>query len=599
MHNFLEEFKKNNLLKVIDERVDINLEIAHISYIEAKKKDSKVLLFTNVFDGDKKLQYPVVTNTFANEKALKIIFKDELENIASRLRDTLKPKCPNSLRQKFDLLLNLLELKEIFPKYVKNGDVKDIKIFKNINLFELPILKTWEDDGGRFITMGQVYLKDLDGSENLGMYRLQVRNKNELLVHFQVHKDGARIFDEYKRANKKMPIAVAIGGDPLYIWCAQAPMPRGIFELLLYGFLRKKRANLIKCETNEIFIPNDCDFVIEGEIDPNEFALEGPFGDHTGFYTPIDFFPVMKVRAITHKKDPKFIACVVGKPPLEDKFMGLATERIFLPLLQNINPDLIDYKMPENGCFHNLILAKMKVEYKKASIKLMHTLLGTGQMSFVKHMIIAPSNAPDLKDIDKFSDFVLNNISYKSFIFSEGIADELDHSSEYCYSSKLLIDATTNNSLDLNLKILKDEELLKSFKSICKDIISLHQIKTDSLNPITLISIDKKEKIKDIFKKLLIFKDHFSILIFTSQNNSVYNLYMSVWRITNNIDAKRDIFIEDKRVCIDATNKSEKIDNFKRDWPKEVACNKDVIKSLIARNLIKDDKELFEKFEII
>ena len=255
------------------------------------------------------------------------------------------------------MLSQLLSLKSVFPKKLsKRGACQEI-IKKNdeINLYDLPALTTWEQDAGAFITMGQVYSQSVDGKrKNLGMYRLQIHSENRLGLHFQIHKDSNHFLSEYKKAGQKMPISIAIGGDPLYTWCATAPLPHGIYELFLYGFVRKKRAQLVKSITNDLYVPYDADIVIEGFADPDELCPEGEFGDHTGYYTPKEDYPVLEVTAITQKKKPIFLATVVGKPPLEDKFMGYPTERIFLPLLKTTAPDLIDYYMPENGVFHNL-----------------------------------------------------------------------------------------------------------------------------------------------------------------------------------------------------------------------------------------------------
>ncbi|WP_086227380.1 menaquinone biosynthesis decarboxylase [Campylobacter devanensis] len=598
MHYYINLLKENNLLKIIEAPCDIDLEIAHISYIEVKKDNSKAILFTNPINKNGDKFHPVITNIFGSFKALELIFGRDVDNIAKEIAALLKPKKPNSMREKFDFFSYLLGLKSIFPKRLKGKGICQECEFKEPNLYKLPVLKTWDDDGGAFITMGQVYTKALNGTtQNLGMYRLQVHSQNELGMHWQIHKDGAHFFHEYKKAGMKMPVSVAIGGDPLYIWCGQAPLPKNIFELMLYGFIRKKPAKLVKSLTNDIYVPFDADFIIEGFVDPNELKDEGRFGDHTGYYTPIEPFPVMKVSKITHKKNPIFAATVVGKPPLEDKYMGYATERIFLPLLQTTAPDLIDYKMPENGVFHNLILAKFNNLYPAHAQQLMHAFWGVGQMSFVKHAIFVPSNAPDLDDYENLAKFVLNKFSPKSCLITSGVCDQLDHASpNSCYGGKLGIDASIDYAT-LAPSVISNTELLDKFKKISSDILEVYQYFTDTKNPICMVKVDKKSNLKSLFNSLLTLKKHFKIIIFTDIDSRIDNPYMMVWRITNSIDAQRDIYIDDEQICIDATRKTID-DGYTKEWPKETNCNQEVVKNLIDRGLIDNDTKLFEKFEI-
>lgn len=598
MEKYINLLKKNNLLKIIDKPCDIELEIAHISYIEVKKDDSKALIFTNPTNKNGDKFPPVITNIFGSFKALEIIFGRDISDISDEISALLKPKKPNSLKEKIDFFGYLLSLKSIFPKRLKGKGICQECEFKEPNLYKLPVLKTWDDDGGAFITMGQVYTKALNGTtQNLGMYRLQVHSQNELGMHWQIHKDGAHFFHEYKKAGIKMPVSVAIGSDPLYIWCGQAPLPKNIFELMLYGFIRKKPAKLVKSLTNDIYVPFDADFVIEGFVDPNELRDEGKFGDHTGYYTPIEPFPLMRVTKITHKKNPIFSATVVGKPPLEDKFMGYATERIFLPLLQTSVPDLIDYKMPENGVFHNLILAKFNSLYPAHAQQLMHAFWGVGQMSFVKHAIFVPSDAPNLEDYKNLAKFVLDRFSPKSCLITSGICDQLDHASpNSCYGGKLGIDASIDNATQAP-NILSDAELLSKFQKIVPNILEVYQYFTQTKNPICMVKIDKKSNLKPLFSSILALREHFKIVIFTDSDARLDNPYMMTWRITNSIDAQRDIFIDNEQIIIDATRKNID-DNYTKKWPKETNCNKNIVNNLIKRGLIDNDTKLFEKFEI-
>ncbi|HED8254664.1 TPA: menaquinone biosynthesis decarboxylase [Campylobacter jejuni] len=599
MKEFIQILKENDLLRVIEEPVDVDLEIAHLAYIEAKKGEKgKALLFKNPIDKklNKQYKFPVLMNTFCNEKALNLAFGRDYEEVAEEISKLTKLHIPTNFKAKMDFFMNLLSFKNVPPKRLKkNKALYDYEILNSLE--ELPMLKTWEDDAGRFITMGQVYTQNLDKTQNnLGMYRLQMSDKNELLMHWQIHKDGANFYHEYKNAGfKKMPVSIAIGGDPLYIWCSQAPLPKGIFELLLYGFIKKTPAKLTPCE-NGIFVPYDSDVVIEGYVDLEEFKIEGPFGDHTGFYTPAELFPVMKVEKIYAKKDAIYQATVVGKPPLEDKIMGLGTERIFLPLLQTSVPDLIDYNMPENGVFHNLILAKIDAKYPAHAQQIMHAFWGVGQMSFVKHAIFVDKNAPSLKDYDALILYILNRFDTKKILISEGICDQLDHASpNACFGGKAGLDACEETQVE-ELEILEDEKLLELFKTKV-ELLNLKQFYKESRSPIVCILLDKKEKIEQSFNKLLEFKKHFRILVFLDAENKLENPYMLVWRVVNNIDAKRDIFIKEKRLGVDASAKGE-AEGYLRVWPKQTDCTKSVIEDLILRNILENNPELFNKFEI-
>ena len=599
MKEFIQILKENDLLRVIEEPVDVDLEIAHLAYIEAKKGEKgKALLFKNPIDKklNKQYKFPVLMNTFCNEKALNLAFGRDYEEVAEEISKLTKLHIPTSFKAKMDFFMNLLSFKNIPPKRLKkNKALYDYEILNSLE--ELPILKTWEDDAGKFITMGQVYIQNLDKTQNnLGMYRLQMSDKNELLIHWQIHKDGANFYHEYKNVGfKKMPVSIAIGGDPLYIWCSQAPLPKGIFELLLYGFIKKTPAKLTPCE-NEIFVPYDSDVVIEGYVDLEEFKIEGPFGDHTGFYTPAELFPVMKVEKIYAKKDAIYQATVVGKPPLEDKIMGLGTERIFLPLLQTSVPDLIDYNMPENGVFHNLILAKIDAKYPAHAQQIMHAFWGVGQMSFVKHAIFVDKNAPSLKDYDALIPYMLDRFNTKKILISEGICDQLDHASpNSCFGGKAGLDACEEIQVE-ELEILEDEKLLELFKTKV-ELLNLKQFYKESKSPIVCILLDKKEKIEQSFDKLLEFKKHFRILVFLDAENKLENSYMLVWRVVNNIDAKRDIFIKEERLGVDASAKGE-AEGYLRAWPKQTDCTKSVIEDLILRNILENNPDLFNKFEI-
>lgn len=604
MKNTINLLRKNGELKVINDELDIYLEIPHLAYAEVKKKDGgKALLFTNVIDKKSGTRFvePVMMNVFGSYKRCELLFGRSIESVADEITKLLHMKPPAGFKDKLSMAGELFALKNIFPKRLKGeGACQKIKYLEDdIDLHNIPVLITWEQDGGPFITMGQVYTQSLDGEMvNLGMYRLQVYDKNHLGMHWQIHKDSSHFFDQYQKAGKKMPVSVAIGGNPLYTWCATAPLPYGVNELLMYGLITKKPARLVKSLTTPLYIPEDVDYVIEGWVDTGDSKVEGPFGDHTGYYTLEEPYPVMEVSAITTRKDRTYLATVVGKPPLEDKYMGWATGRIFLPLLKTTAPDLIDYHMPENAGFHNLIFAKMQPLYKGHAKQFMHAFWGAGQMSFVKHAVFLDENAPRLDNYGALTTYILDRFTPKSLFISEGILDALDHSSpESLVGGKLGIDSTGAHKVEAPT-LLGDEELLEKVKELIPDAVNLHQFMRRTKNPITVISVNKTKNAKQYFDALKELSEYLRIVVFVDDvKNDVYNPYMLVWRVTNNMDALRDVYISGLMVGVDGTNKTE-LDGFTREWPDDVDCTPSVVESLKQRGIWDLDDKIYNQFQL-
>jgi len=326
--------------------------------------------------------------------------------------------------------------------------------------------------------------------------------------------------------------------------------------------------------------------------------VEGPFGDHTGYYTLEEPYPMMKVSAITHKKRPVFLATVVGKPPLEDKFMGWATERVFLPLLKTTASDLIDYHMPENGVFHNLILGKMKPLYKGHAKQFMHAFWGTGQMSFVKHAIFVNDDAPRLSNYEPIVSYILNRFHTSRVLITEGITDALDHSSpEALIGGKLGLDCTGAPMIEAP-ELLNDDVLLEKLKACDEDISGVRQYMRRTNNPITVISVNKTKPIKEVFEKIKGLKANLRVIAFVDvDKNDLDNAYMLVWRVVNNIDAQRDFYLFDDMIGIDGTNKNS-IDGFTREWPGDVECSSSVLETLDKRGLIDLKNEIFNKYQL-
>lgn len=607
-HKLIEFLQSHNELTIIDEPLDIYLQIPQLAYLEVKKPTSKALLFTQPIcaKSGRSFDIPVLMNIFGSHQRLNLLLDKPIADIAKALQNLLAFKPPKGIKQVFHKFQELYALRYAFPKYTKKrGLCQEIVQTEHINLFDLPILTTWEHDGGAFITMGQVYTQNLQGTQkNLGMYRLQVYDEKHLGLHWQIHKDSQHFFHQYKQAGQKMPVSIALGGDPLYIWCGQAPLPMGIFELMLYGFIRAQKPLLCPCITNPLFVPYDVDIVIEGWVDPTQMRDEGPFGDHTGFYTPIESYPVLEVSAITMRKKPIFPATIVGKPPLEDKYMGYLTERVFLPLLQTTAHGLVDYHMPENGVFHNLIFAKIKPQYPSHAQQIMHNFWGVGQMSFVKHAIFVDENAPELTDYAALGTYILNRFSPDKLLITEGICDALDHSSpQFARGGKLGVEAIAPVNKP-HFNALSDGALWEKCAPLFPNAIALKQYFTNTPNPICIVGVEKKGHIFSALKEQLeafaTLQDCLSIVIFVdSCKNNLTNPYMLTWRIVNNIDAKRDIFIAHHLVFIDATDKGA-CDGHLREWPKDTNCSPAVIDILRQKGLIDDiDDTFLEHFGIL
>ncbi len=441
LHEFIRILEKNNDLRRVSTPVDRILEIAEIAD-RMVKKEGPALLFENV----KGYNFPVLINMFGSNKRILQVFEVEsLDDTAKRIAEIIDPEIPTNFFEKIKSLSKLKKLADYMPRIVKNAKCKEVIIDKPPLLDILPVLKTWPEDGGPFITLPLVFTKDPEtGSTNVGMYRMQVYDDASCGMHWHIHKDGARHFRKYKELGRKIPVSVVIGSDPAVIYSATAPLPPDIEEMMFAGFLRGEAVDLVKCETNGIYVPANAEFVLEGYIDPAEdFRLEGPFGDHTGYYSLEDFYPVFHVTIITHRKDAVYPATIVGKPPMEDCYIGKATERFFLPAIKKIFPEIIDINLPFEGIFHDLAFISIKKSYPGHAKKIMHGIWGLGLMMFTKIIVILDEDV-NVQDRSEVIWRICNNIDPKRDItFVEGPIDVLEHASDIPnYGSKMGIDAT-------------------------------------------------------------------------------------------------------------------------------------------------------------
>ncbi|MGL6021623.1 MAG: menaquinone biosynthesis decarboxylase [Chitinophagaceae bacterium] len=600
LEKFISILEKNDELIRIKQFVSCDLEITEIAdRFNKSTTNNKALLFENTGTS-----FPLLINAFGSEKRMCLAlginqFSDIAEEMQQLFKKFTTPK--KSFFDKLRLLSELQKFSQWMPSIQKNKGVCQDIIIKNPDLSLLPILKCWPKDGGRYITLAMVNTLDpITHIRNVGMYRMQVLSKNDTGMHWQRHKVGAKHFEEYKKLGKRMPVAVCLGGDPIYTYTSTAPLPEQVDEYILAGFLRKKKVSLVPCITQpEIYVPEDVDFVLEGYVDHQEpLVWEGPFGDHTGFYSLADYYPKFHITAITHKKNAIYPATIVGIPPQEDKYLGLATERIFLqPLRLAICPELEDMHMPVEGVFHNLVLNKIEKTYPGHATKVMNALWGAGQMMFTKVHIISDVKGVELTDYFSFAKECFQHFNpAKDFLITHGPADVLDHSSRKLgFGGKIGFDATQKTEEEIF-----PEYLFPKVQDIHKTTVFenplIIDVNTDLLSkniPCLLVSVQKKKAIDIVeIHKWLMNKNEMTgikMIVYTDANVNIHNLSGLMWIVLNNIDAERDIFVFEKEIqsnkktaciAIDGTMKTKNIDGFDRDWPNIVVSDPETINKI-------------------
>jgi 4-hydroxy-3-polyprenylbenzoate decarboxylase len=470
--DFVEGLEKSGELNRISQPVATELEITELANREMKSPaGGKALLIEKPTINGEVSPFPVAINTLGSWKRMAMSMgADSVDDVAAELGALLKAKPPTNFRETVKLLGAALEMRHAKPKRVRSGPCKEIihKVegaqpraeswppapdWKNPasfrsslpTLLNLPILKCWPLDAGRFITLPCVVTQDPDtGERNVGMYRIQIYDERTAGMHWQLQKVGARHGRRYYETGTRMPVAIFLGGDPVFPFAATAPLPDGLDEFLLAGYLRKKSIELVKCETSDLEVPAEADVVIEGYVDPREpLREEGPFGDHTGYYTLPEPYPVFHITAITHRKDALYPATIVGIPPMEDFYMGGASVKLFLPVFKMNFPEIVDIALPAEGVFHNLVFVSIRKTYPMQAYKIMHGLWGMGQMMFTKYIIVVDHDVNVHNTSDVLFRLCANTDPQRDSIFTKGPADVLDHAtSEIAVGSKLGIDAT-------------------------------------------------------------------------------------------------------------------------------------------------------------
>jgi 4-hydroxy-3-polyprenylbenzoate decarboxylase len=442
LRDFIGALEKNGELKRIPFEVDPYLEITEFADRSVKNGGPALL-----FEKPKGSSVPVLINAFASMRRMEIALEvDSVDEVARRISEYLEMRMPEGLLGKLKMLPKLAEMGSFFPKIVSGGACKEWIRRDNFSLREFPVLHCWPDDGGPFITLPLVFSKNPEtGKRNCGMYRMQVFDERTTGMHWQTHKQGA---EHYRRrlkegAGKRMDVAVAIGADPAVIYSAILPLPPDLDEMMIAGFLRGKPVEMVRCETCDIEVPANAEIVLEGYVELGELRTEGPFGDHTGYYSLAGEYPVFHVTCITQRKNPIYAATIVGQPPMEDFYMGKAIERIFLPLLRMQIPEIRDMCMPAEGVFHNLMLVSIRKSYPGQARKVMHAIWGLGQAMFTKCIVLVDEDV-DVQNASEVAWRALNNIDPQRDIeFALGPIDSLDHASRLQdFGSKMGVDAT-------------------------------------------------------------------------------------------------------------------------------------------------------------
>ncbi len=601
---FIDALDRAGELLRVKTYVDPRLEMAEITDRISKSGDGgKAILFENTGN-----EFPVLMNAYGSEKRMGMALGvQHLDDVAKEIENLFKllTKPKESIIDKLNLLPKLGQFASWMPKVKKGRGTCQEVVMENPDLGKLPVITCWPKDGGPFITLPVIHTKDINtGIRNVGMYRMQVFGPTLTGMHWHKHKVSAKHYNGYKLAGKRMPVAVALGGDPVYAYSATAPLPENVDEYMLAGFLRKKKVELVKCISQpELEVPADADFVIEGYVDPHdELIWEGPFGDHTGYYSLPDWYPRFHVTCITHKKKPVYPATIVGIPPQEDAWLGKATERIFLaPIKMTMVPEIIDMEMPVEGVFHNLVIAKIKKAFAGQGQKVMYAMWGAGQMMFNKILVIADELA-NIQDYTSLAQQVFKNLDVsKDVIFATGPMDVLDHScSKMGFGGKMCIDGTRKfeeeleeqHQLQTINQTIDQAHLLSAFPEIASVNTALPGIGIPCL--IIAVRKNKKGHVKELHERIctqVAAIESIKMILYVEYNVNPANLPVALWRFCNNLDPKRDNFLFEypsaaqpgKTFCclgLDGTRKTKEWDNFQRDWPNIIVADDATIKAV-------------------
>ena len=586
LRSFVAALEKRGELLRIKELVSAELEITEIAD-RMVKQGGPALLFENVVGKD----FPLVIGLYGTRERMALALgAKSLDAIGDRIRDLLDVKLGGGL---FGLASNLPKLKELAslpPKRVRGGPVQEV-VWRGdeVDLTRLPVLTCWPGDGGPFITLPLVISKDPEtGEKNIGMYRMQVYDKNTTGMHWQRHKTGARHLEKAKKLGQRLEVAVALGGDPALTYAATAPIPPipGINEFSLTGFLRGKSIELTKGVTVDLEVPAHAEFVLEGYIDPREpWRTEGPFGDHTGFYTLQDLYPVFHVTAITMRRDPIYPATIVGRPPMEDAYLIEASERIFLVPAQLILPEVVDYHLPPAGIAHNLVNVVIKKEYPGQAYKVANGLIGLGQMMFAKVLLVTDERVKPQEHLNFWRTVLKNAVPGRDSQFAKGPIDVLDHSSRsWSYGSKLIIDGTIKHDEEgENARWTPNSERGQAELPEHPDVLAQHQPAGGFWFLITRKERARQGRDLAAWAAAQPEAEGVRLIAVLDHETDPQDFEDCIWTLLNNIDPERDVQILDGLLAggqgptfaVDGTPKL-KTEGFSREWPEKITMTGEI-----------------------
>lgn len=576
LQSYIKALDDKKELAHIYEEVDAELEITEIAD-RLSKAYGKGLICHKV----KGSPYPLAINLMGTYDRLNLgLGVNHLDEIAAEIEDFMNLSAYVTLMGKIKAIPKLAPLPFIFPRKVQKAPCQEV--IEEPNLDQLPILKCWPQDGGKYITLPLVFTKDPEnGQQNVGMYRLQVYDKKTTGMHWHLHKDGREIYEKYRKLGKKMPVSVAIGCDPTVIYAATAPLPKMIDEMIFAGYLKKRPIELVKCVTNDIYVPAHAEFILEGYVDLDELRTEGPFGDHTGYYSLSDLYPVFHLEKVTRKANPVYPTTIVGKPPMEDCYLGKATERIFLPLMKFQCPEMVDMDFPLEGVFHNCAIVSIKKAFPKHANKVLYALWGLGQMMYTKMIIIVDEDV-NVHDYQAVAQAVIKEVNDPShLIVTEGPLDALDHASARAFQGyRLGVDATRKSPLEKGVSG-------GSLKAQANE----HPAGAKSLNEaLQIIKVDKtnhNSALADMEAHMASVKSEgLTLVVAVDTWIDVADLSTVSWKVFNNIDPSRDLKIlshENRLVVgLDATKKTL-ADGQTRPWPDDIEMSQEIIDMVTQR----------------
>jgi len=594
LRDFLAALEGAGEVRRITQPVSPHLEISKITDEESKAPGGgKALIFEKV-EGS---AFPVATNIFGSMKRICMALEvTDLDEPGRRIKEFMEFDPPRSFKEAINVIPRAIEVSKFFPRTFKGKTPPCQEVVRTgdqVDLSMLPVLHCWPQDGGPFITLPMVVTRSLEtGKRNVGMYRMQIFDRNTTGMHWHIHKDGSHYYNEYRRQGRRMPVAVAIGADPATIYAATAPLPRGVDEMMLAGFIRKRPVVMAPCVTVDLSVPAEAEFVLEGYVDPDELRVEGPFGDHTGYYSLADLYPVFHVTAITHRRDPVYNATLVGRPPMEDCYLAKATERMFLPMLQTVFPEVVDYWLPWEGVFHNIVVVAIDKEYPGHAQKVMSGLWGQGQMSFCKAITVMDRTV-DLTNPGEIITALLTRFDVTSDItLTKGVLDVLDHSSPFPnFGNKIGLDLTerfpgepprspagaddrSGGSAAADGDVLR--ERLPTEIPWVADVRPLFPGRpADGAgeNRILALAVEKAEDrggraIAEMLLERPALSD-FNILVLFDREIDLDDGSLMLWKIFNNVDPGRDMVLRGRRLVVDACRKGP-MDGHDREWPDEL-----------------------------